>query len=145
MWQACRCRAPQGADEHPIVDGSLVGAADETMLKDRRILRDEGFVSIVVVRDPETGKIISGPDIHARGVSEGEKILQRAVPKVEQALEEARLTVKAWMALGMPSQAGAELPERASSRARRWLEQLPKDFVEADGVAPAEAPAAGSA
>ena len=76
---------------HVYVDGGNVGTSDEDLLKERRILRDEGFVSIVVVRDADTGKIISGPDIHARGVSEGEKILQRAVPKVEQALEEARL------------------------------------------------------
>jgi len=33
------------------VDGSSVGGTTETLLKDRRILRDEGFVTIIVVRD----------------------------------------------------------------------------------------------
>ncbi len=33
------------------VDGSSVGEADEGLLKDRRILRDEGFISVIVVMD----------------------------------------------------------------------------------------------
>jgi mRNA degradation ribonuclease J1/J2 len=39
------------------VDGSTVGDVTESALKDRRILRDEGFVSIVVVVDSVTGKV----------------------------------------------------------------------------------------
>ncbi len=72
------------------VDGSLVGTTDETMLKDRRILRDEGFVTIIVVRDADTGKIAAGPHIQARGFAEGEEVLDEVLPKLEAALEEAR-------------------------------------------------------
>ena len=72
------------------VDGSLVGATDETMLKDRRILRDEGFVTIIVVRDSSTGKIVAGPDIRTRGFAEDTDVFDKVVPKIEDALEEAR-------------------------------------------------------
>ena len=72
------------------VDGSLVGTTDETLLKDRRILRDEGFVTVIVVRDADTGQIAVGPQIQARGFAEGEEVLDEVLPKLEAALEEAR-------------------------------------------------------
>ena len=71
------------------VDGSLVGTTDETMLKDRRILRDEGFVTIIVVRDAATGKVAAGPEIQTRGFAEDEAIFDVVRPKLEAALEEA--------------------------------------------------------
>lgn len=72
------------------VDGSLVGTTDEDMLKDRRILRDEGFVAVIVVRDAKTGAILAGPDIRTRGFAEGDEVFDRVRPKIEQALLEAR-------------------------------------------------------
>ncbi|WP_018156382.1 ribonuclease J [Demetria terragena] len=71
------------------VDGSLVGATDETLLKDRRILRDEGFVTIIVVRDAATGKVTAKPDIRTRGFAEDEQVFERVLPKLEEALDEA--------------------------------------------------------
>ncbi len=49
------------------VDGATVGDVTESDLKDRRILGEEGFVSIIVVMDSVSGKVASGPEIHARG------------------------------------------------------------------------------
>ncbi len=49
------------------VDGLSVGEVTESSLKDRRILGDEGFVSVVIVVDSTTGKLLGGPEIHARG------------------------------------------------------------------------------
>ena len=43
------------------VDGSSVGGTTEALLKDRRILRDEGFISVIVVVDSATGKVARGP------------------------------------------------------------------------------------
>jgi ribonuclease J len=72
------------------VDGMLVGATDETMLKDRRILRDEGFVTIIVVRDASTGAIAAGPEIQTRGFAEGEAAFERVRPRLVAALQEAQ-------------------------------------------------------
>ncbi len=71
------------------VDGSSVGGTTEALLKDRRILRDEGFITCIVVIDAATGKIASGPEITARGFAEDDAILDEVIPRVEQALAEA--------------------------------------------------------
>ena len=71
------------------VDGQSVGGTTETLLKDRRILRDEGFITCIVVIDAATGKIAAGPEITARGFVEDEEIFREIIPKVEQALAEA--------------------------------------------------------
>ena len=49
------------------VDGSSVGDITESDLKDRRILGEEGFISVIVVVDSVSGKVVGGPEIHARG------------------------------------------------------------------------------
>ncbi len=52
------------------VDGSAIGDVTESKLKDRRILSEEGFISVIVVVDSVTGKVSGGPEIHARGFAE---------------------------------------------------------------------------
>ncbi|KQR89345.1 ribonuclease J [Microbacterium sp. Leaf179] len=71
------------------VDGSSVGEITDADLKDRRILGEEGFISVIVVVDSATGKIISGPEIHARGFAEDDKVFDSVKPKIEAALAEA--------------------------------------------------------
>jgi ribonuclease J len=71
------------------VDGSSVGDADETLLKDRSILRDEGFISVIVVVDSVTGKVAAGPEITARGFVEDDVIFDEIRPKLIAALDEA--------------------------------------------------------
>ncbi|MGG7464385.1 ribonuclease J [Plantibacter sp. YIM 135347] len=71
------------------VDGSTVGEITDADLKDRRILAEEGFISIVVVVDSQTGHIISGPEIHAKGFAEDDRVFDDVKPKVAKALAEA--------------------------------------------------------
>ena len=71
------------------VDGASVGEADEGLLKDRRILRDEGFISVTVVVDSMTGKVIAGPEITARGFVEDEVVFDDVMPQLARALDEA--------------------------------------------------------
>lgn len=71
------------------VDGSSIGAVTESDLKDRRVLGEEGFISVVTVVNQQTGQIVSGPDIHARGVAEDDKVFEAIKPKIIKALEDA--------------------------------------------------------
>ncbi|MCT9001867.1 ribonuclease J [Microbacterium memoriense] len=71
------------------VDGSTVGEITDADLKDRRTLGEEGFISIIVVVDSATGKIITGPEIHARGFAEDDKVFDDVKPKIAAALTEA--------------------------------------------------------
>lgn len=74
------------------VDGSSVGDITESDLKDRRILGEEGFISIIVVVDSVSGKVSSGPEIHARGNAlEGstfEEIKQPIIDALDKAIAE---------------------------------------------------------
>jgi ribonuclease J len=71
------------------VDGSTVGDITETSLKDRRILGDEGFISVICVLDSVTGKLSAGPEIHARGFAEDDTVFDDVRPKVEAEIERA--------------------------------------------------------
>ena len=71
------------------VDGSSVGGITEAELKDRRILGDEGFVSIFAVVSSADGKVLAGPQIHARGVAEQDSVFDAVLPELSAALEEA--------------------------------------------------------
>jgi ribonuclease J len=71
------------------VDGSTVGGVTDADLKDRRILAEEGFISIIIVVDAQTGKIIVGPEIHAKGFAEEDSVFDGLKPKIEAALVEA--------------------------------------------------------
>ncbi len=71
------------------VDGQSVGEITDADLKDRRVLGDEGFISIITVVNRATGKIVSGPDIHARGVAEDDSVFDDIKTKIAEALEEA--------------------------------------------------------
>ena len=44
-----------------VVDVARIGDITEDSLKDRRILGEEGFISVIVVIDSQTGKVVSGP------------------------------------------------------------------------------------
>ena len=71
------------------VDGLSVGEVTESSLKDRRILGEEGFVSVVIVVDSTSGKLVAGPEIHARGSGIDDSGLGEVRPKIEEALVRA--------------------------------------------------------
>jgi len=71
------------------VDGSTVGDVTETSLKDRRILGDEGFISVIAVMDSVTGKLTAGPEIHARGFAEDDTVFDELKPRIEAEIDKA--------------------------------------------------------
>jgi ribonuclease J len=71
------------------VDGQSIGDITEASLKDRRILGEEGFISVIVVIDSQNGKIVAGPDIHARGFNEDMALFDDVKLKIEKALAAA--------------------------------------------------------
>ncbi|MGW4638774.1 ribonuclease J [Sphaerisporangium sp. NPDC004334] len=71
------------------VDGSSVGGITDVALKDRRILGDEGFISVVVVVDSTTGKVSGGPEMYARGSGIEIDAFDAVIPLIEKALQDA--------------------------------------------------------
>ena len=71
------------------VDGSSVGNVTETLLKDRRVLGEEGFISIFAAVDMIESKVVAGPELHARGLGLEDSAFEPVVEQVRIALEES--------------------------------------------------------
>jgi len=69
------------------VDGLAVGDVREVSLKDRRILGDEGIITISGVVDAASGKVVGGPGLSARGFSDDRTGFEEPQRLVEEALE----------------------------------------------------------
>ena len=71
------------------VDGSSVGGVDESLLKDRRVLGEEGFISIFAAVDIVEAKVVAGPEIHARGLGLDDGAFADVLQTVRVTLEDA--------------------------------------------------------
>ncbi len=81
-------RVPAG---YLYVDG-IVGDVGQGVLRDRKVLAEEGVVVVVVTVDIETGKVLVGPEIITRGwvyAPEAEDLLDEACDRVAEAVEKA--------------------------------------------------------
>ena len=71
------------------VDGATIGDLAEASVRDRRILSEDGFVSVVVVLDSTTGAIVAGPEVHARGLAEDDAVFDAVRPRIAAEVEQA--------------------------------------------------------
>jgi ribonuclease J len=71
------------------VDGLEVGDIGDTTLKDRRILGEDGFLSILVAVDQDLGKVVFGPEITSRGFSDDPAALDPITAELIEVLEKA--------------------------------------------------------
>jgi ribonuclease J len=79
-------RVPAG---YLYVDG-IVGDVGQGVLRDRKVLAEEGVVVVVVTVDIESGKVLTGPEIITRGwvyAPEAEDLLDEACDTVAAAVE----------------------------------------------------------
>ncbi|SHG28412.1 ribonuclease J [Jatrophihabitans endophyticus] len=71
------------------VDGLEVGDIGDSTLKDRRILGEDGFLSILVAVDLDAGKVVFGPEITARGFSDDPAALDPITAELVEVVEKA--------------------------------------------------------
>ncbi|KIT94986.1 ribonuclease, partial [Staphylococcus aureus] len=75
--------------EYVYVDGRSIGDVTEDDLKDRQVLGEEGFISVIAVIDRGTRTVVSGPEIHSRGVAEDSGVFDAIKPKLVKVLNDA--------------------------------------------------------
>lgn len=89
--------APAGA---VMVDGLGVGDVGNVVLRDRRLLSQDGLVIVVATVERATGEVLSGPDLVSRGfvyVRESEELMDEARRLVVNCLEKCRTeNVRDW-------------------------------------------------
>src|SRR5215470_3957263 len=71
------------------VDGLAVGDVGESLLTERRILGDGGFIAATVVVDSVTGKVVGGPTVSQKGFSEDPAVFEPVLPLITEALDRA--------------------------------------------------------
>ena len=88
---ACGSSARPCPPGYLYVDG-IIGDVGHGVLRDRRVLAEEGVVVVVVTVDVNTGAIITGPEVITRGwvyAPEAEALLAECADAVRQAVKEA--------------------------------------------------------
>ncbi|MFM8774976.1 MAG: ribonuclease J [Actinomycetota bacterium] len=96
------------------VDGASVGDITEAALTDRRVLGEEGFISIFAAVDIVEGKVVAGPEIEARGFHEDPEVLKPVRDEVRRELETA-------LADGVVD--ARQLQQRVRRVVGRWVSQ----------------------
>ncbi|MCW2493139.1 MAG: ribonuclease [Frankiales bacterium] len=71
------------------VDGLAVGDIGDQVIKQRQILGDEGFVSILVAVNLHAGKVVFGPELTARGFTDDAEALEPIRVELIQIIEKA--------------------------------------------------------
>lgn len=74
-----------------LVDGTGIGDIDDTVLRDRHYLSQDGMLAVIIGVDHESGDMLSGPEIVSRGFpagEQGENSIERLKRIVVEAFEE---------------------------------------------------------
>ena len=73
-----------------LIDGLGVGDVGNIVLRDRKLLSQDGIFIVVVTLSKQNGSVISGPDIISRGfvyVRESEELMDEAIQLVSATLK----------------------------------------------------------
>lgn len=77
--------------DYIMVDGLGVGDVSNIVLRDRRVMSQDGMIVVIATIDSKTGKLITSPDIISRGfvyMKESKELIEQARDKVRKILRD---------------------------------------------------------
>ena len=75
--------------DYIFVDGLTVGDIGDAELTDRKILGEEGFITVIAAVNPRSATLVSGPDIHSRGFADDDSVFDEIRGPLAEALTAA--------------------------------------------------------
>jgi len=78
-----------------MIDGLGVGDVGSVVLRDRKVMADEGIVVVIVPVDEKNGQVAAKPDIVSRGfvyMGESQELINRAQEVVEQCIGKGKIS-----------------------------------------------------
>ena len=110
-----------------LVDGLGVGDVGSVVLRDRKLLADDGLIVVVCAINDATGEVLAGPDLVSRGfvyVRDNEDLMADATVVVRNSLEKCKLNgFRDWATI--KGRIRDELGDFIASRTRRKPVILP--------------------
>ncbi|MCK4539831.1 ribonuclease J [Candidatus Parcubacteria bacterium] len=86
------------AADYVMVDGLGVGDVSNIVLRDRRVMAEDGMIVVIATIDSKTGDIIGNPDIISRGfvyMKENRELIEKTRMKVKNLVREHKGTSRA--------------------------------------------------
>lgn len=77
--------------DYVMVDGLGVGDVSEIVLRDRRLMADDGMIVVIVTIDAKTGSVIGNPDLISRGfiyMKENRDLIEKTRAKVKKIVKD---------------------------------------------------------
>ncbi|MFP7761534.1 ribonuclease J [Marisediminicola sp. LYQ134] len=97
--------------DYVFVDGAHVGGASEEALNDRRVLAEEGAITVLGIFDQKTGKLVEPVEFLARGFVHDDQWIREATRAIDDAMKAQRV------------RDGQELEQLFTKTLGRWLQR----------------------
>jgi ribonuclease J len=86
-----------------MIDGLGVGDIGNVVLRDRKLLSQDGLFAVVIALDKETGKLVAGPEVESRGfvyVKDSDALINEAIELIREQAQKFEISHRSeWSSL----------------------------------------------
>jgi ribonuclease J len=86
-----------------MIDGLGIGDIGNVVLRDRKLLSQDGLFAVVIALDKETGKLVAGPEVESRGfvyVKDSDALINEAIELIREQAQKFEISHRSeWSSL----------------------------------------------